>query len=187
MSDEDYEEVNNKNSVIDEKGEKKNISEEEYENLKNMISEYFKLEEIIKDHNKKIAEFKKNKTLIFSNIYASMVENDIEELETNDHLLQLVNVKKIKSITEETLQNGILTSIKEIDKTPEEYGINKVVELIVNSINNERKVEEVKELKIKKKKGKGKEKKQKKQKNNNKNIIPKKSSSIKKQNIDEND
>ena len=180
MSEEEFEEVNN-NKILDDKGEKKNISEEEYENLRNMISEYFKLEEIIKEHNKKIAEFKKNKTLIFSNIFASMVENDIGVLETDEHILQLMNVKKTKSITEETLHNGILTSIREIDKTPEEYGINKIVDLLVNSINNQRETKETVELKIKRKK------KERKQKNNKNNIKPKKSSSKKKKNIDDND
>ena len=146
-----------------------------------MISEYFKLEEIIKEHNKKIAEFKKNKSIIFTEIFKTMVENDIGVLETNDHILELMNVKKTKSITEETLQNGILSSIREIDKTPEEYGINKIVDLLVNSINNQRETKETVELKIKKKK---KEKKPKQK--NNKNINPKKSSN-KKNNIDNND
>lgn len=180
MSEENYEKVNN-NKILDDKGEKKNISEEEYENLKNMIDEYFKLEEIIRDHNKKIAEFKKNKTLIFSNIFASMVENDIGVLETNDHILQLMNVKKTKSITEETLHNGILTSIREIDKTPEEYGINKIVDLLINSINNQRETKETVELKIKKKKT------WKTQKNKNKKNIKPKKSSNKKINIDDNE
>lgn len=130
------------------------VPEKDFIELKVNIENYIKTENNIKNNIKNMKNDKLNKNLLYDKIKESMVKNEINELQTDFGKIQLVKSMKKKPINIDIIKNAILAKIKNVNKIPSEYGYNKLIEHIMSEIEEERKLEEVYNLKFIKNKNK---------------------------------
>lgn len=133
------------------------ISEADYTRLKNNIDEYISTNEDIRVKTANLKILKDHRGEVYANIMEAMEKNDIAELEVPKGKIKLIKSQKKKGFNEDIIRSAILSGIKTLDQKVSDIGYNKVVDMLVDAIQEERVVEEKTDLKFNKKgKNKGK-------------------------------
>jgi hypothetical protein len=128
------------------------ISEADFIELKKNIENYVNTDNEIKKITKNMKDIKIQKNELYNTIKETMIKNEISELKTDVGTIKITTSIKKKPISEENIKSAILSKIKNVNKTPVEYGYIKLVDIIINAIQNDRETTEVVNLKFSKKK-----------------------------------
>lgn len=121
------------------------VTEEKYEELKHNIDTYLDIDTEIKNKQAEMKNLMIAKKELYAQIIETMVRYDIPYLETNNMKITLEKKEKKGQINVEVLESALIDELGKINKTPEDYGVNKMVEKLIDAIeDNREKREEVK-------------------------------------------